>query len=600
MKYNLAVRFVLIILFVTLMLPVASGAAPRALPPTGMRITTPVNTPSFGLNSHLATRYPDPAGMELPAELVANLGVEWVREDFHWHRVQPAPDRWDWTFTDAAMRALLSRDIKVLGVLGPSVGWATPYRNDTPNDVSFYAPDTDAFVEYVRGVVSRYHRYVDHWEIWNEPDNPIFWRPQPDPRAYADLLMRASATIKQIDPAAQVLIGGFNPFDTTFPRAVAAAGAWDSFDILALHPYVDPYAPEEGNLAAATDAIRTLANQYGDRPIWVTELGWASGIGDRDPIGITDEEEQASYLVRSMLLLWNAGVEVSFWYNFKDDPGNPYGLVRLGSGRTDYGTLKPAYNAFRTLNQTLAGAEFVERRDLFTPRILLDFERDPAWRRPSQPNGFVQLSDREVHSGARSLQLSYDFNTLQNDYAAFALTNDVPLGGEPYALGVWVYGDGSAQSLKVWVRDAERELHQFVLGTVGPPGWHFISTPIGGLVERGNQIEGGGNGRVDFPASVAALVIDDIADRYIGRGTIFVDNLTAIDGREAYNLRLQRGSESLDVLWSPPGVRVLLNTAASSGTLIARDGNQTRLTPDAAGRLSVNLGPAPVYLRHQR
>ena len=63
--------------------------------------------------------------------------------------------------------------------------------------MSYYAPDQDAFVEYVRGVVTRYRRYIHHWELWNEPDHPLFWRPAPDAAAYADggLLPGPEATL---------------------------------------------------------------------------------------------------------------------------------------------------------------------------------------------------------------------------------------------------------------------------------------------------------------------------------------------------------------------------------------------------------------------
>lgn len=572
-----------------------AGAGLQALPAT----VTPVATPVFGLNTHLATRYPDPSSMDVPAGLVSELGVTWVREDFHWHRIQPRPEIWDWTFSDAAMRALLSRNIQVLGVLGPSVGWATPFAGDTPNDVSYYSPDQEAYVAYVRGVVTRYRRYIKHWEIWNEPDHAIFWRPQPDPAAYTSLLIRTAAAIKEIDPEAKVLIGGTNPFDTTFLRAVADNGGWGSFDILAIHPYVDPYGPEDGNLVAAADGVQALAERYGQKPIWVTELGWASGSSDRDPAGQTDEQAQASFLVRSMLALWQAGVEKVFWYSFKDDPGNPYGLIRQGSGRTDYSPRKPAFDTLRTLNQQIAGTEFVERRDLFERSVLVNFDQVRGWLRASQPNGSLRASDARVHSGAGSAVLSYNFTTRANDYVAFERENPIALPGSPYAIGVWVYGDGSTHGMKAWLRDAEGEVLQFVMGAVGPPGWHFISTPIGGTVEPGNRISGSGNGRVDFPASLVAVVLDDMVDSFVGGGTIWLDDLSVISGHEVYDLRLRRGEDALDILWSPPGARVNLATRASSGLVIDRGGGQESIAA-AEGRLRINLGPAPIYLWHRR
>jgi len=581
-----------------LLLTAAAAPIPRPALQAAPTLNIPTAPPSFGLNSHLATRYPDPSSMDVPAALVSELGVEWVREDFHWHRVQPRPDVWDWTFTDAAMRALLSREIKVLGVLGPSVGWATPFSGDTPNDVSYYAPDPDAFVEYVRGVVTRYRRYIHHWELWNEPDHPVFWRPAPDPAAYAELLIRSARTIRAIDPEAKVLIGGVNPFDTTFLRTVAEHGAWDAFDIIAIHPYVNPYAPEDGNLAAAADGVRALAQQYGQKPIWATELGWASGPSDRDAVGRTNGDEQANFLVRAMLTLWQAGVERSFWYSFKDDPGNPYGLIGLGRGRADYSPRKPAFDALRTLNQQLAGATYTARRDLFEQRVLVDFESISGWRRVSQPNGTLRASNR-AHSGSGSAELSYNFTTRENDYVAFEREQPIPLGGRPYAIGAWVYGDGSTHGVKVWIRDAEGEVLQFVLGPVGAPGWHFLRAPIGGEVEPGNVIVPGGNRRVDFPAALQAIVLDDLVDSFVGGGTLWIDDLSVISGHEVYDLRLERAGEALDILWSPPGARVNLATAATSARLIERGGAESTVNAQG-GRLRVNLGPAPVYLWHRR
>ncbi len=580
-----------------LMLVVLTPAAPVAQQPVVRAATLAGSAPTFGLNSHLATRYPDPSSMDLPADLVADLGVGWVREDFHWHRVQPRRDVWDWTFTDAAMRALLNRDIEVLGVLGPSVGWATPYPNDPANDVSYYAPDLDYFLDYVRGVVSRYHVYIDHWEIWNEPDHEIFWRPEPDPQAYAQMLIRSAAIIKQIDPDASVLIGGINPFDTEFLQTVVDAGAWQSFDILAIHPYVDPYSPEDGNLVASANAVRGLAARYDPKPIWVTELGWASGPGDRDQRGLTDAEDQASYLVRAMLLLWEAGVERIFWYTLKDDPGNPYGLIAYGNGRADMRYLKPAFAALRTLNQQVAGAEFVARYDLFETSVLLDFERLEGWLRTSQPNGSLSASSEQVQAGKSSARIVYNFTTSGNDYLVFERSRPLAIAGRPHALGLWVYGDGSGHRLKFWLRDSQDELLQFELGPAGMSGWHLLTSTIGGEVAPGNRISAGGNGRVDFPARLSAIVIDDMNDRSQGSGTIYIDNLVALSGTEAYDMRLRRGKETIDILWSPPGMAVLLASEAEQAIVIQRNGHISSRRPEN-GQLRFEIGPAPIYVRH--
>jgi hypothetical protein len=573
------------------------AGAPKLAPAAPEHLAAPLDAAAFGLNTHLATRYPDPLTMNVPADMVAQSGAGWAREDIHWYRVEPWPGHYDWRFTDAAMGALIQRRINVVAVLGHPPGWATPFSGDDSDNFSFYAPDPDQFAAYAYAVAHRYGRYVHHWEIWNEPDNPLFWRPAPDAKAYAALLIRAAAAIHRAAPDAQVLIGGVNPFNTTFLKQVADAGAWGSFDILALHPYMDPLTPEAGNLIAAADGVRALAAQLGQKPIWVTEVGWASGPSDHDPTGTMNQQAQANLLVRAMLLLWRSGVERSFWYTLKDDPGNPYGLIAMGAGYSDFSYLKPAFYAFRTLSRQLAGAEFVGLRDLFTRTTVLDFETFGAWRRGDQPNGTLTPSDAQTHSGHASARLSYSFPTSGNDFVVFRRDRPALIPGAPYALGLWVYGDGSGHALKLWLRDAEGELLQFALGAVGRPGWRLIQAPIGGTVPEYNRITKNGNGRLDFPARVEAIVLDDGDDRFIGDGTILLDDLIAISGPEAYDLQLQRGSASIDVLWSPEGLPAAITSTSASAVAIDRDGAERQIAVQD-GKITLNLGPAPTYVHH--
>jgi hypothetical protein len=571
--------------------------APRLAPAAPARRVPPLDAAPFGLNTHLATRYPDLQSMSVPADIVARSGAGWAREDIHWYRVQPNPDTWDWSFTDQAIRELLARNIKIVGVLGHPPGWATRYGGDDPTGVSFYAPDPRRFAAFAAAVVQRYGRYVHHWEVWNEPDNPLFWKPAPDPAVYAALLKLTSGAIHRADPRAQVLLGGVNPFSTDFLRGVAAAGAWDSFDILAIHPYVDPVTPEAGNLAAATDAIWSLAVQLGVKPIWVTEVGWASGPSDHDQIGVVDEQTQANNLVRAIVLLWRAGVERIFWYTLKDDPGNPYGLVTLGAGGADYRTLKPAFYAFRTLNRQLARAEFVALHDPFTRANVLDFEAFGVWRRGDQPYGALRPTTMAQHSGSGAARLDYSFPTSGNDYVVFRRDPPAVIPGSPYAIGLWVYGDGSGNSVKIWLRDAEGEVLQYTLGTVGPPGWRLLQAPVGGSVAPGDRITPGGNGRLDTPARLDAIVLDDASDSFVGDGTISLDDMIAISGPEAYDLELRRGASRLDVLWASAPLGATLSSAGTSARVTERDGVRS-VVPVDGGRISLSLGPAPIYVVH--
>jgi hypothetical protein len=586
-----------LLFFCALLLSVA--LAPRSTPAAPERIVPPLGPAPFGLNTHIATRYPDLASMNIPADIVAQSGAGWVREDIHWYRIQPDAATWDWSYTDQAMRELLARNITVVGVLGHPPGWATPYAGDDPAGFSFYPPDPRQFAAFAAEVAQRYGRYIHHWEIWNEPDNPQFWKPAPDATAYATLLKLAARAIHRADPTTRVAIGGVNPFNVEFLREVAAAGAWGSFDILAVHPYVDPATPEDGNLAAALDGVWTLASQLGVKPIWVTEIGWASGPSDRNALGAADEQTQANNLVRGLLLLWRAGAERIFWYTLKDDPGNPYGLVALGAGPADYSRLKPAFRAFRTLNRQLADAEFIALHDPFTRTSVLDFEALGAWRRGDQPNGRLSATAAIRHSGSGAARLDYHFTTRDNDYVVFQRARPVAIPGQPYAVGLWVYGDGSGGKVKIWLRDAEDELLQYTLGTVGPAGWRLLQAPVGVPVGPGDRLTPGGNGRLDFPARLDAIVLDDATNHFAGDGSIYLDDLIAISGAEAYDLELRRNGAALDVLWASAPLGASLSSSGVSARTIGRDGARG-VVAIQGGKLSLDLGPAPIYVVHAR
>jgi polysaccharide biosynthesis protein PslG len=558
----------------------------------------PLDPAPFGINTHLATRTTDLAAIDRPAELVAQAGAGWAREDIHWYRVQPTPDTWDWGFTDAAIRALVLRGIKVVGVIGHPPGWATTNASDAPDALSFFAPDPQQYAAFAQAVAVRYSRYVSHWEIWNEPDNPAFWKPTPDPSAYANLLMTTSAAIRAAAPQARILIGGVSPFDTHFLQAIADAGAWSSFDILAIHPYVNPAAPEAGNLVGAIDSMRALSDRYGARPIWVTEIGWASSSAARPPADRVDQQTQASYLVRATLILWRAGVERIFWYNLKDDPeGDTYGMVALGGGRDDFSRPKPAYYAFQTLSRQLSGTQYTGIRDLFERTTVLGFEPFGVWIRGDQPNGRLVPTSALQHSGTSAAQLSYSFPTRTNDYVVFRRAPAAPTPSLPYAVGAWVYGDSSGHTLKIWLRDGEGEILQYTLGSVGPASWRFLQARVGGVAPPWDRITTGGNGQLDAPVRIEALVLDDAPDSFAGIGTIYIDDITVLSGPEAYNLRLRSGDTTIDLVWAAQPMLASISSRSTTVAVIERDG-QRRILPVAQSHVIIPIGPSPVYIRH--
>jgi hypothetical protein len=583
---------VLALLAIALLAPAVPARSAQPAPPPAA---------AFGVNTHIASRHPVFETLATPVAAAAELGVGIVREDFQLARIQPAPGRFDWNWHDRVVELFRARGVEVIGLLnGPTPAWAAAGSGP------FAAPDPAAFARFAQEAAARYRGKVRYWQVWNEPDSARYWQPRPDPAAYAALLKAAYPAIKAGNPDAVVLAAGVvSPQPAvSFYQALADNGAWGAFDVIAIHPYTEPRGPEEGQIdVAGVGAIRGLADRLGPKPIWATEVGWSSGPADRtDGQGApVDEAAQANLLVRAAVMLRAAGVERVLWYKLKDtDPGrNLYGLIR-GDGATaryDAAFRKPAFRALQVLAAQLATAGEATRLDLGAAQTVLDFEQPFSWRRGNEPNGTLTQSGEQVHGGAAAARLAYSFPTAGNDYVVFQPRPGVAIPAGTARLGVWAYGDGSGHGLKVWLRDAEGEVLQVRLGPVGGPSWQLLAAPLGGEVAPSDVIAGGRNRRLDGALTLTALVLDDDPNQASGGGVIFLDDLTAFTGPDAYGVRFAKGDGAVDVVWSPGSAQVTIPTRSAEAARVGV-GGEAGAEPARDGRLALTVGPAPLYLSH--
>ena len=116
------------------------------------------------------------------------------------------------------------------------------------------SPRTRAsFGQFAAAVAQRYApQGVQDFEIWNEPNNTVFWQPAPNPAAYVQILQAADTDIKAVDPGAFVITAGLAPETTqngninevTFLQDMYADGAKGYFDAVGDHPYSYPALPD--------------------------------------------------------------------------------------------------------------------------------------------------------------------------------------------------------------------------------------------------------------------------------------------------------------------------------------------------------------------
>jgi hypothetical protein len=207
-------------------------------------------------------------------------------------------------------------------------------------------PESDEeFATYAETTVARYKDVIRHWEVWNEPNHPVYWNGPADKlERYVRLLRAAYRAIKRADPAAVVLNGGLTEPVLEDVTNLYASGGGGFFDVLAIHTFVDPLSAASAarfdGLVRGVERIMD-ANGDGDKKIWITEMGcpgvppgvpkkaWFSGEA-------LDEEQQADWLERQYAMIRPyPRVEKLFWAFYRDtlnefkDSTDHLGLVRF-------------------------------------------------------------------------------------------------------------------------------------------------------------------------------------------------------------------------------------------------------------------------------
>ena len=97
-------------------------------------------------------------------DLVAETGVKAVRWGIPWYRVQPAPDQWDWEWTDKALDYLVNT--KGIAPILDLMHYGTPLWLENSFINSSYP---QRVAEYARVVAARYKSLVSYYTPLNEP-----------------------------------------------------------------------------------------------------------------------------------------------------------------------------------------------------------------------------------------------------------------------------------------------------------------------------------------------------------------------------------------------------------------------------------------------
>ncbi|HYV24225.1 MAG TPA: cellulase family glycosylhydrolase [Pyrinomonadaceae bacterium] len=317
---------------------------------------------AFGVNVHFID--PDPAEIKM----IADAGFRWVRTDFKWELTEVERGKYDFTRYEPLVSELGKQNLRALFILD----YGNPLYTQ---GMSVRTPDArEAFARWAVAAAKHFSGRGIIWEVFNEPNHPIFWPPKPNVHEYTALAAAVAKAFQSEAPNEKLIGPATAGIEVTFLESCFEAGLLNHWSAVSIHPYREtnpetvagdyallretidryriPTARDSGRVIDSARTPNVISGEWGYSSAW-------QGMS---------EEKQAALLARQFLTNVANGIPLSIWYDWQDDGSNPaeaehhFGLMRYRSGRS-IGAFeaKPAYLAAKTLIANLRGFVFQER-----------------------------------------------------------------------------------------------------------------------------------------------------------------------------------------------------------------------------------------------
>jgi len=338
-------------LFVLVAMALPSPSVTADVPTTAGLLPGPALPNGFGVNI-------DFRGQPRDLDMIAEAGFKLIRMDLTWAVIEQ--DKGIYEFEklgyDSLTEGCSKRGIRILYILD--------YGNtlyEKGRSVRTQA-GREAFAHFAEAAAQRYAGSGILWEIWNEPNIKHFWDSQPSAEDYCKLVEMTAPRIKKADPDGVVVAGATSQIPFEWLEDCFQRGLLEWIDVLSVHPYRSQ-APE--TVVADYAELRQLVGRYmpGEKQIPIISGEWGYSNLNWDQTRLS-EQEQAEYLARMFLTNLHQGIDISIWYNWKNDGTDPNEREhQFGTVRHDCNP-KAAYLAAKVLTSTLAGYALDTRLDL--------------------------------------------------------------------------------------------------------------------------------------------------------------------------------------------------------------------------------------------
>jgi hypothetical protein len=301
----------------------------------------------------------------------------------------PADPAYDWTAVDNVISTAALNKVRVLAAIYGTPRWAGPAKNRLPRSTTDLRSFAYAAAKRYSGTYQvketenepkRVLPAVRYWLAWNEPNNPVFLKPQWKlfrgkwrPQSAFDYAKICSAVWAGIHATRitreKVACGATGPRGNDAPRSSRPSTSplvfmtWlkraglKRLDAYAHHPYYGsrfekpttvPTSKKAVTLGNIGVLIRHLNSTFGrSKRLWLTEYGYQTRPPDRT-FGVA-YASQAKYVHQAFAVARNTRrIDMLVWFLIRDEQrlsGWQSGVVSAG------GTRKPAFRAFQSLRR---------------------------------------------------------------------------------------------------------------------------------------------------------------------------------------------------------------------------------------------------------
>ena len=260
-----------------------------------------VNHSKIGLGFEKLDR--DVFDPEIAYDKVEELGIKWIRIQSGWQKTETEPGVYHFEWLDKIVDNLIARGLKPWICLC--------YGNQLYDDLAktvfgavgcppiFTDEQRNAWKNYCFAVAEHYKGRVDHYEVWNEPDNGGgCWKTGRSGTQYGELVIATSKAVKSADKDAKIIGGSLCDSSTiSYANEAFATGMLDYIEYISFHEYTH----DETKLFERVKTLKALIDRYNPNvQIVQGESGSQSRSGGHGALstGAWTEEKQAKQLIR--------------------------------------------------------------------------------------------------------------------------------------------------------------------------------------------------------------------------------------------------------------------------------------------------------------